>query len=107
MTEKQIESSENHYNDYLRSSQECFGLSYTNGQPCNVCDDKKECSEKYFLSHPSEKPMLPTTCEYENRWETHCISNQSSDSRDFACFVSYSCALLFCKYPRRECRVKR
>jgi hypothetical protein len=52
MTSQQIKSAEEHYDDYLRYSQECFGISYTNGNPCDVCDDKKECSKKYFKTHP-------------------------------------------------------
>ncbi len=54
MTDKQIESSEDHFDDYLRYSQECFGISWTPGKPCDVCDNKKECSAKYLLSHPDD-----------------------------------------------------
>ena len=62
----------------------------------------------YYAGEPRmEKNQSPYTCEYEKKWETHCVSNRSSDSRDFACFVSYSCALCFCRYPERECNVKR
>lgn len=57
MTDKQIESSEDHYDDYLRYSQECFGISWTPGNPCDVCDNKKECSEKYLSTHPTDDSL--------------------------------------------------
>lgn len=67
MTSQQIKSAEEHYDDYLRYSQECFGISYTNGNPCDVCDDKKECSEKYFQTHPNDNSL--TTRALKTRWK--------------------------------------
>lgn len=65
MTDKQIESVEDYYDDYMRYSKECFGISYTNANPCNICDDKKECSEKYFQIHPKANMISPSICENE------------------------------------------
>lgn len=107
MSQEQIESAEDRYDDYLRYSQECFGVSWTPGNPCDVCDDKKECSEKYLLAHPNTEIARINTCEYEKRWETICRSAVSTDPNDSAHFVSYSCALCFCRYPGRECMVKQ
>jgi hypothetical protein len=107
MTQEQIESAEDHYDDYRRYSQECFGVSWTPGNPCDVCDDKKECSEKYLLAHPNTEIARINTCEYEKRWETICRSQVSTDPKDSVHYVSYSCALCFCRYPERECRVKQ
>lgn len=72
LTSEQIESEEDHYDDYLRYSQECFGISYTNGNPCNVCDDKKECSEKYFQTHPNDDSL--TTRALKTRWKKCSLS---------------------------------
>lgn len=57
MTQEQIESAEDHYDDYLRYSQEYFGVSWTPGNPCDACDNKKECSEKYLSTHPTDDSL--------------------------------------------------
>ncbi|MDD2246382.1 MAG: hypothetical protein PHC39_04790 [Proteiniphilum sp.] len=115
-------------------SQDCFGLSYVNGQPCDACDDKMECSEKYLSTHPRiDNPCnrcddaqkyecdiannclmgiktitkSPITCEYQKRWETICRSQTSTDPKDYIKYVSYSCANCFCRYPERKCEVKK
>lgn len=107
MTQEQIENAEDHYDDYLRYSQECFGISWTPGNPCDVCDCKKECSEKYLSKYQNMAPVWINTCEYEKRWETICRSQGLTDPKDSVHYVSYSCALCFCRYPERECNVKK
>ena len=109
MTDKQIESAEDHYDDYLRYSQECFGVSWTPGCPCNACDDKKECCEKYLLTHPIPKSLSlpPHSCEYQKHWETICREQSTTDPMVSKKYESYSCMLCFCRYPQRECEVKK
>ncbi len=88
----------------------CFGLSYINGPPCNTCDLKKECSDKYFtrlVKSPIPDNYTSNTCEYQKRWETICRSQTSTDPKDSVKYVSYSCANCFCRYPERKCEVKK
>ena len=46
-------------------------------------------------------------CPYERKWETRVVSNHSTNSESFPCYVYYSCYLFFCKYPEKKCRVKQ
>lgn len=107
MTDKHIESTEDYYDDFLRYSQECFGLSYTNGQPCNACDDKEECSERCLARQLITKNLPAYSCEYQKHWETICREQSTTDPMASKKYESYSCALCFCRYPQRKCEVKK
>jgi hypothetical protein len=107
MTIKQIESAEDHYDDYLRYGQECFGVSWTPGNPCDICDNKKECSEKYISTHPPMASARVTTCEYEHRNETRAHASHTTDPTQYTLYVHYTCGCFYCAHPERECRVKQ
>ena len=38
--------------------QKCFGIEWVSGQPCNACDNRRECSEKYFELNMKEHDAL-------------------------------------------------
>jgi len=62
----------------------------------------------YYAGEPGrERIPTPNTCEYEKKWETICRSQTSTDPKDSLHYISYSCALCFCRHPERECNVKR
>ena len=46
-------------------------------------------------------------CEYERVWITQCPTQQSTAVDNMIVYKSYSCALHFCRYPQRECDVKK
>lgn len=56
---------------------------------------------------PDERAAQLNTCEYEKYWETICRNHASTDPKDSMHYISYSCALCFCRYPERKCKVKQ
>lgn len=111
MTEKQIESAEDHYNDFpTYPLQPCFGTEYEAGTMfCENCRDKKECWVKMETgSTPvAIKPNLPSICEYEKRWETRALAPNCTERISYTLYVNYTCGCVYCAYPGKECNVKR
>ena len=103
MTEKQIESAENHYNDFpTYPLQPCFGTEYEAGTLfCDNCRDKKECWVKMETgSIPvAIKPNMPSICEYEKRWETRALALNCTDPYKYTLYVNYTCGCVYCAYP--------
>ena len=47
------------------------------------------------------------TCEYQRLWGTKAPFMATSDATNLVIYHSYSCVLIFCKYPERTCEVKK
>jgi hypothetical protein len=56
---------------------------------------------------PDEREVQPNTCEYQKHWETICREQSTTDPMVSKKYESYSCMLCFCRYPQRECEVKK
>ena len=83
-------------------STQCNHCISMGGGDCATC----EPGPNYIGTQPTFNVGIGV-CEFQKRWETSCI-NQICTSQDATMkYVSYSCALFFCKYPERKCEVKK
>ena len=82
----------------------------TEGNPCKQCDDAQnyECDKaNNCLFGIKTISVSPVTCEYQKTWRTSHPYQTSTNPDNQIVYTSYSCTLLFCKYPERKCEVKK
>lgn len=46
-------------------------------------------------------------CEHEQVHKTHCYDTSVSDRRDYSTYDNFTCDLLWCSHPDRDCMVKK
>lgn len=69
--------------------------------------DDYECNVFRPDENEDIKTTRPNYCEYEREWQTKCFCQTNTSRENVVVHRSYSCSLCWCKYPNKECGVKK